>query len=231
MAASAKHVLVVDDEIPILDAVAYALRKEGLKVSVAANAEACMRIFREDQPDLLVLDVMLPSASGLEICRRIRANHSTPILLLTARAEERDKVMGLELGADDYVTKPFSLRELAARVKALLRRGGRESMQRRVLTSGPIMVDELRHEARLSGEALELAPREFALLAFLIRNEGIAFSRQTLLDRVWGADAYVSERTVDVHVRWLRSKIESDAADPKRLITIRGIGYKFVGGA
>lgn len=229
MAALGKHILVVDDESPILDAIAYALRKEGYEVSLAMNAEACMRIVREEHPDLLVLDIMLPSASGFEICKKIRATDSTPIILLTARAEERDKVLGLELGADDYVTKPFSVRELVARVKAILRRRSAETAEPAVLRVGPIMVDEPKHEAHLSGNLLQLAPKEFALLAFLVRNAGIAFSRATLLDRVWGADAYVDERTVDVHVRWLRLKIEDDPAEPKRLLTVRGIGYKLVG--
>jgi DNA-binding response OmpR family regulator len=223
-----KHILVVDDEAPILDAVSYALRKEGFKVSVAANAEACLRIFREEQPDLLVLDVMLPSASGFEVCKRIRATHRTPIILLTARAEEREKVLGLELGADDYVTKPFSVRELVARVKAILRRSADEVPSGAALTVGDITIDEAKHVVTLAGRVIELAPKEFALLAFLVRNPGIAFTRQTLLDRVWGADAYVDERTVDVHVRWLRSKLEADPATPQVIQTIRGIGYKLV---
>ncbi|HJP82716.1 MAG TPA: response regulator transcription factor [Fimbriimonadaceae bacterium] len=231
MAGSAKHILVVDDEGPILDAVSYGLRKEGFKVSMAVNAEACMRIFREERPDLLILDVMLPSASGFEVCKKIRATDSTPIILLTARAEERDKLMGLGLGADDYVTKPFSVRELIARVKTILRRRSEEIVEREVVRLGSLVIDEVRHEASISGRDLILSPKEFALLVFLARNPGIAFSRQTLLDRVWGTDAFVDERTVDVHIRWLRSKIEEDPSNPKRLLTVRSIGYKFVGGA
>jgi DNA-binding response OmpR family regulator len=153
-----KRILVVDDEAPILDAIAYALRKEGFKVSVAANAEACMRIFREEPPDLLVLDIMLPSASGFEVCKKIRTTHSTPIILLTARAEERDKVMGLELGADDYVTKPFSVRELVARVKAILRRRTEDTSEAAVIKVGSLTVNEPKHEASVSGRALQLSP-------------------------------------------------------------------------
>jgi len=220
-----KKILVVDDEAPILEAVSYSLRKEGFRVSVAMNAEACMRSFREDQPDLIILDVMLPSASGLQVCKKIRMTHDTPIILLTARAEERDKVLGLELGADDYVTKPFSVRELIARVKAVLRRGSEEAGSS-IVQIGDLVIDEARHEVAIRGEKIDLSPKEFALLSFLARSPGIVFNRQTLLDRVWGADAYVDERTIDVHVRWLRSKIETDAADPKLLVTVRGLGYK-----
>jgi DNA-binding response OmpR family regulator len=222
-----KKILVVDDEAPILEAVSYSLRKEGFKVAVAMNAEACMRLFREEQPDLIILDVMLPSASGFQVCKKIRASHDTPIILLTARAEERDKVMGLELGADDYVTKPFSVRELLARVKAVLRRGADEGASPPMTQIGEIVIDEARHEVMIRGSKIDLSPKEFALLLFLARNPGIVFNRQTLLDRVWGADAYVDERTIDVHIRWLRSKIEADAADPKLLVTVRGLGYKF----
>jgi DNA-binding response OmpR family regulator len=231
VAGLAKHILVVDDETPILDAVAYALRKDGFRVSVALNAEACMRIFREDQPALLVLDVMLPSASGFDVCKRIREAGDTPIILLTALGEERYRVHGLELGADDYITKPFSVRELVARVKAVLRRQADQEMAKPTATVGGIVVDELRHQASVDGRPLQLSPKEFALLAFLVRHPDIVFSRQTLLDKVWGADAYVEERTVDVHVSWLRSKIEADPAQPHRLLTIRGLGYKLVGEA
>jgi phosphate regulon transcriptional regulator PhoB len=221
-----KKILVVDDEAPILEAVAYSLRKEGFKVAVAMNAEACMRLFREEQPDLIILDVMLPSASGFQVCKKIRASHSTPIILLTARAEERDKVMGLELGADDYVTKPFSVRELVARVKAVLRRGADETVAAATIRIGDLVIDEARHEVTVRGQRTDFSPKEFALLLFLCRHPGMVFNRQTLLDRVWGADAYVDERTVDVHIRWLRSKVEADAAEPKLLVTVRGLGYK-----
>jgi DNA-binding response OmpR family regulator len=225
-----RKVLVVDDEEPILDALAYGLRKEGLRVYLAANAEACMRSFRENQPDLIVLDVMLPSASGFEICKKIRASSDVPIILLTARAEEQYKLKGLELGADDYVTKPFSVRELIARIRAVLRRQTANTASE-PLISGAISVDPARHEATINERPMILSPKEFSLLSFFMSHPGIAFARQTLLDRVWGIDAYVEERTVDVHVRWLRTKIERDPADPKILVTVRGVGYKFVGEA
>jgi DNA-binding response OmpR family regulator len=222
-------ILLVDDEAPILDALSYSLMKSGYRVVVAMNAEAAMRSFREQSPDLIVLDVMLPSASGFQICKSIRAVSDVPIILLTARAEEQNKIMGLELGADDYVTKPFSVRELIARITAVLRRGATPSVEGPI-RSGEIEIDEAHHEARVEGREVELSPKEFALLAFLAKNPGLVFSRQALLDRVWGADAYVDERTVDVHVRWLRSKIESDPADPKRILTVRGLGYKLSAG-
>jgi DNA-binding response OmpR family regulator len=195
------------------------------------NAEACMRLFRDEQPDLIILDVMLPSASGFQVCKKIRATHDTPIILLTARAEERDKIMGLDLGADDYVTKPFSVRELLARVKAVLRRGVDESGGPSMLRMGDLVIDEARHEVTVRGSKVDLSPKEFALLLFLARNPGIVFNRQTLLDRVWGADAYVDERTIDVHIRWLRSKVEADAAEPRLLVTVRGLGYKLTADA
>lgn len=224
--ANSKRILVVDDEAPILEAVSYALRKDGYKVFVAMNAEACLRAFREERPDLIVLDVMLPSASGYEICQKIRTQSDTPIILLTARAEERDRVHGLELGADDYVTKPFSVRELSARIKAILKRRGGSQPNQIVVTLGDLTIDEGTHEAKKDGKKLELSPKEFALLSFLAQNSELVFSRQTLLDRVWGRDAYVDERTIDVHVSWLRSKIEDNPQKPKRLVTVRGVGYK-----
>jgi phosphate regulon transcriptional regulator PhoB len=225
-AESKAKILVVDDEPPLLEAVSYSLRKEGFKVFMAANAEACMRQYREQQPDLIILDVMLPSASGFQVCQKIRAASDTPIILLTAKAEERDKVHGLELGADDYITKPFSIRELIARVRAVLRRRSEKDSEA-PLRLGDVEIDEGRHEVKVRGERVDLSPKEFALLVFLARNPGLVFNRQTLLDRVWGADAYVDERTVDVHVRWLRSKIEVNAGEPNYIITVRGFGYKF----
>ncbi len=220
-----RTILVVDDEEPILQAISYSLRKDGFRVHVAANAEACMRQFREQAPDLIVLDVMLPSASGFQVCRKIRETSDVPIILLTARVEERDKVMGLELGADDYVTKPFSMKELVARVKAVLRRRTDPSSTAPI-RSGEIEIDEARHEVSVRGKTTELSPKEFALLAFLVRHPDLVFSRQTLIDRVWGADAFVDERTVDVHIRWLRSKIEANPSSPVKILTVRGMGYK-----
>lgn len=226
-----KKILVVDDEAPILDAVSYALRKEGYKVVIAMNAEACMRAFKEEKPDLVVLDVMLPSASGFEVCQRIRSTSSTPVILLTAKAEERDRVHGLDLGADDYVTKPFSVRELTARIRAILRRKESDQPTAERIQVGDLVIEEARHEAHLGDKLLELSPKEFALLLFLARNTGLVFSRQALLDRVWGEDAYVDERTIDVHVSWLRAKIETNPSKPERLLTVRGVGYKYAGKA
>jgi phosphate regulon transcriptional regulator PhoB len=226
--AMAHKILIVDDEAPILDAVSYALRREGYKVTVAMNAEACMRAFNTEQPDLIVLDVMLPSVSGFDICKKIRTEHDTPIILLTARTEEQDRVQGLELGADDYVVKPFSVRELSARIKGILRRRSPSGQQQKKVVWGDITIDESRHEAVVSGQKLDLSPKEFALLAFFIRNPGLVFSRQALLDRVWGKDAYVDERTIDVHVSWLRGKL-SQAGKDNWFKTIRGVGYKFSG--
>ncbi len=222
-------VLVVDDETPILDAIAYNLRKEGYEALTADDANGGLEIARRDSPDLIILDVMLPSASGFDVCRLLRSESPVPIILLTARAEEMDRVIGLELGADDYVTKPFSMRELMARVKTVLRRSavsGAE-MQEQPIKIADIVIDSSRHEVTARGEAVTLTPKEFELLRFLAANPGRAFTRQTLLDRVWGADAFVGDKTVDVHVRWLREKIEPDPASPRRILTVRGVGYKF----
>ena len=221
-------VLVVDDEQPIVDAVAYNLRKEGYRALTADDAEHCLDIVRDESPDLIILDVMLPSASGFDVCRTLRKKTDIPIIMLTARAGETDRVVGLELGADDYVTKPFSMRELMARVKTILRRStpgdvvGPES-----ISAGALHIDPARHEVSIAGRSVNLTPREFELLRFLAAHPDQVFSRQTLLDRVWGADAYVVDRTVDVHVRWLREKIEEDPSHPRRLLTVRGVGYKF----
>jgi phosphate regulon transcriptional regulator PhoB len=224
-------VLVVDDEQPIVDAVAYNLRKEGYQTLTAGDAEQCLSLCRTEHPDLVILDVMLPSASGLDVCRLLRKqNSSVPIIMLTARAEETDRVVGLELGADDYVTKPFSMRELMARVKSVLRRTAvPESEAPKVVQAGDLTVDASRYEVTVAGRRVELSPKEFDLLRFLATHPGQVFTRQVLLDRVWGTEAYVEERTVDVHVRWLREKIEADPSHPARLLTVRGVGYKFKG--
>ena len=222
-------VLVVDDEAPILDAIAYNLRKEGYEALTADDANSGLEIARRDLPDLIILDVMLPSASGFDVCRLLRAESAVPIILLTARAEEMDRVIGLELGADDYVTKPFSMRELMARVKTVLRRSAvtGADMPELPIRIADIVIDSSRHEVTAHGEAVTLTPKEFELLRFLAANPGRAFTRQTLLDRVWGADAFVGDKTVDVHVRWLREKIEPNPASPRRILTVRGVGYKF----
>lgn len=221
-------VLVVDDENPIVEAVAYNLRKEGFQALTASDAEQCLTIARSEKPDLIILDVMLPSASGFDVCRILRKQNDVPIIMLTARAEETDRVVGLELGADDYITKPFSMRELMARVKSVLRRTHTGAMVTdAVVTVGNLTVDPNRYEVTLGDKRIELSPKEFDLLRFMATHPGQVFSRQSLLDHVWGADAYVEDRTVDVHIRWLREKIEVNSSRPERLLTVRGVGYKF----
>src|SRR5258708_16517136 len=224
-------VLVVDDEIPILEAVAYNLRKDGYETLTATDAEQCMALARSEKPDLIILDVMLPSASGFDVCRRLRATDKVPIIMLTARAEETDRVVGLELGADDYITKPFSMRELMARVKTIFRRtvpDGDQPADR--IEVGDISIDTVRHEVRQGGRLVELSPKEYLLLVYMADNLDRPFTRQTLLDRVWGADAYIGEKTVDVHIRWLREKLEANPSAPDRILTVRGTGYKLRGG-
>lgn len=221
-------VLLVDDEPTIVETVEHKLRKEGYAVFGAGSAEEGMRLFRQVKPDIVILDVMLPNRSGLDFCRAVRKDSQVPIIFLSARASEEDRLSGLLTGADDYVVKPFNMSELAARVKAVLRRSLGDAVQE-VVECGDLRVDPRSHEATLSGNPLSLSPKEFALLEFLMKHPGRVFGRDTLLDRVWGADAYVSERTVDVHVRWLRERIEKEPAKPQRLLTVRGIGYKFVG--
>ena len=220
--------LIVDDEPTILETIETKFRKEGFSTFVADSAEEGMRLFRRIKPDLVILDIMLPQRSGYDFCRAIRRDSQTPILFLSAKADEADRIKGLEIGADDYVTKPFNLSELAARVKAILRRATGEPVKE-VIERGNLRIDPRSHEAWLNEKPLNLSPKEFALIYFLGRNAGQVFSREALLDRVWGRDAFVSARTVDVHIRWLRTRIEEDAQNPVRLITVRGVGYKFVG--
>jgi DNA-binding response OmpR family regulator len=221
-------VLVVDDELPIVEAVAYNLRKEGFETLTAANAEQCMELARREKPDLIVLDVMLPSATGFDVCRMLRRDSDVPIVMLTAKVEETDRIVGLELGADDYVTKPFSMRELITRIKTVLRRSAHAAPAPRnetVVVDG-LKIDLRRHEVTVDERKVELTPKEFDLLLFMARHPGQVFSRQQLLDNVWGFAAYVEGRTVDVHVRWLREKIETNPSEPIRLLTLRGVGYK-----
>ena len=227
-------VLVVEDEENLLQALKYNLEKEGYAVLTAEDGEKGLETARQANPELIILDIMLPKLDGLEVCRILRRESAIPILMLTAKAEEVDRVVGLEMGADDYVTKPFSMRELLARVKALLRRsrptpetspgaGGE------VLRAGNLEVNLASHTATLGGDPLELKPREFDLLAMLVAGKGRAFTREQLLERLWGQDWFGDTRTVDVHVRWLREKIEADPGSPGRIITIRGVGYRFEG--
>jgi DNA-binding response OmpR family regulator len=229
-----KTILVVEDEENLRETLRYKLNAEGYRVVVAADGEKGIELARSSTPDLVLLDVMLPRLDGFDVCRILRKESTVPIIMLTAKGEELEKVVGLEVGADDYVTKPFSMRELLARIKALLRRADNgskaaEAPEDAVLTSGDLRIDPAQHRARLGAESLELKPREFDLLVFLIKNRGRAFSRDQLLDQVWGYNASVDSRTVDVHMRWLREKIEADPGNPQRITTIRGLGYRFEG--
>lgn len=221
-------ILVVDDESTICETIENKLRKEGYTVFTAESAEEGMRLHKRVKPDLLILDVMLPNRSGFELAKVIRRDSKVPIIFLTAMTSEQDRLAGFEIGADDFVSKPFNLRELAARVKAVLRRTSGDSATS-MIECGDLVIDPSAHEARLSGKLLTLSPKEFALIYFLARNAGQVFTRDQLLDRVWGPDSYASPRTVDVHIRWLREKIETDNSHPTRLLTVRGVGYKFVG--
>ncbi len=239
-------VLVVEDEPVLLGTLKYNLARQGYEVLTANDGRVAVDLARREHPDIIVLDIMLPGLDGLEVCRLLRQEMNVPILMLTARAEEMDKIIGLEIGADDYMTKPFSMRELLVRVKALLRRV-RLIRDERTTTgpeipaesltfddpsagSGPALVLDLaRREVLLGGQVLTLAPKEYELLVFLARNRGAALSRDLILEKVWGWDYTGDTRTVDVHVRWLREKIEADPAHPVRIVTVRGAGYRFEG--
>lgn len=221
-------ILLVDDETTILETVQLRLRKEGYTVFTAESAEEGMRIYRQTKPDLLILDVMLPNRSGFDLCRAIRKDSEVPILFLTARTSETDRISGLDLGADDYIVKPFTLGELTARIKAVLRRSA-TTVPQQVIEAGDLRIDSRAHVVTRAGQQIALSPKEFALLAFFANHAGQVFSREVLLDRVWGPEAYVTLRTVDVHVRWIREHIETEPSHPQRLLTIRGVGYKFVG--
>jgi DNA-binding response OmpR family regulator len=223
---STKTVLVVDDEPTLVATLRYNLEREGYKVVSAADGEKAISMARSERPDLLILDLMLPAVDGLEVCRILRREMNLPILMLTARAGEVDKVVGLELGADDYVTKPFSTRELLARVRALLRRTA-SSGEDEGFSSGNLHVDMKRREVTRDGRVLDLKPKEMELLIYFMRNKGRAFTREQLLREVWGYDFYGDSRTVDVHVSWLRQKIEEQQSKPTRILTVRGVGYRF----
>ncbi len=229
-------VLVVEDDLTLRETLEYNLIRQGYEVHTTADGQTALDIARQERPDLIVLDIMLPGLDGFEVCRILRQEMSAPILMLTARDEEVDKVVGLEIGADDYMTKPFSMRELLARVKAQLRRvrltreeataaeGGLVEGEK--IAVGDLTIDLARHEALLGGEPLSLKPKEYELLVFLARNRGLVLSRDLILERVWGWDYAGGSRTVDVHVRWLREKIEPDPASPTRIVTVRGVGYR-----
>jgi two-component system OmpR family response regulator len=227
-------VLIVEDDQTLLDVLKYNLNKEGYQVLTAADGTQAVETARSKKPDLIILDVMLPKMDGYEVCRILRGEMTVPILMLTAKTEEIDKVVGLELGADDYMTKPFSMRELLARVRAMLRRA--EMMKKEAMVSertslpfrvGDLEIDTSRRRVSRAGVIMDLSRTEFALLEFLARNQGQVFSRDHLLERVWGYDYAGDTRTVDVHIRWLRQKIEADPAHPQHLLTVRGVGYKF----
>ena len=239
-------ILVVEDDPVILETVQYNLQKQGYEVSTAADGRAALEVARREKPDLIILDVMLPHLDGFEVCRILRREMNVPIIMLTAKSDEVDKVVGLEMGADDYMTKPFSMRELLARVKAMQRRERliREEISAEVeqhqeaamrpstadiLTFGNLTINLHRYEVFLNDEPIRLKRKEYELLLFLARHKGMALSRDLILERVWEWTYDGNSRTVDVHVRWLREKIEEDPNLPKRIVTVRGIGYRFEG--
>lgn len=222
------RVLVIEDEESFRDALKFMLSREGFDVTLASNGAEGMKLFDSMNPDLVLLDLMLPEVSGTEVCKYIRTKSNTPVIMLTAKDTEIDKVVGLELGADDYVTKPFSTRELLARIKAVLRRGGEmENDFVGAVEVGPIRMDVERHVLSVNGEAVSMPLKEFELLEFLMRNSGRVLTRGQLMDRVWGSDYVGDGKTLDVHVKRIRSKIEPDPANPVHLTTVRGLGYRF----
>lgn len=231
-------VLIVEDEPTLLETLEYNLLRQGYQVCTATDGPTALEAARQKRPDVILLDIMLPGLDGFEVCRILRREMNAPILMLTARDDEVDRVVGLEVGADDYLTKPFSMRELLARVKALLRRVrlDREDLatenaeaSAEQLSFGNLAIDTARHEVYYQGEPLVLKLKEYDLLLFLARHQRIVLSRDLILERVWGWDFGGGSRTVDVHVRWLREKIETDPAHPDRIVTVRGVGYRFEG--
>jgi DNA-binding response OmpR family regulator len=221
-------ILLVDDDPTLLDTLAFNLRHAGYRVVTAADGAAALEQAAAEKPDLVILDLMLPELDGLTVCRSLRQASDLPILILTARTGELDKIVGLESGADDYLTKPFSLGELQARVRALLRRAGPRASGEEI-RSGDLMLHLVSRRAFMGDKELLLTPREFSLLAELMRHQGAVLTRDLLLTRIWGYDFYGDTRTVDVHIRWLREKIEADPSNPARIVTVRGIGYRFEG--
>jgi two-component system, OmpR family, response regulator RegX3 len=222
------RVLVVEDEESFSDALSYMLRREGFEVAVAATGPDALSQFDRAGADLVLLDLMLPGLSGTEVCRTLRQRSTVPVIMLTARDSEIDKVVGLELGADDYVTKPFSSRELVARIRAVLRRRGEpEELTPAALEAGPVRMDVDRHVVTVNGDIVPMPLKEFDLLELLLRNAGRVLTRGQLIDRVWGADYVGDTKTLDVHVKRLRAKIEPDPSNPRHLVTVRGLGYKF----
>jgi len=232
-------ILIVEDELALRETLTYNLKKDGFTVEAVGDGRSALDSARKLKPDLILLDIMLPELDGFEVARILRKEMSTPILMLTARDDEIDRVVGLEVGADDYLTKPFSMRELMARVKAQLRRARlmREELSKaepaqkpqEKLKFGNLVVNITRREVTLEGDPIQLKPQEYELLLFFAEHKGQMLSREFILERVWGWDFIGDSRTVDVHVRWLRQKIEEDASDPKRIVTVRGGGYRFEG--
>jgi len=221
-------ILVVEDEPSFSDALAYLLGREGFEVIVADSGPKAIEEFDRHGADLVLLDLMLPGLSGTEVCRQLRTRSSVPVIMLTAKDSEVDKVVGLELGADDYVTKPYSSRELVARIRAVLRRNGfDELVSEGVISAGPVRMDIERHQVSINNENIAFPLKEFELLEFLIRNSGRVLTRTQLIDRVWGSDYFGDTKTLDVHIKRLRAKIEQDPANPVLIQTVRGLGYKF----
>jgi len=221
-------ILVVEDEASFSDALAYLLGREGFEVTVSDNGAAALEEFDRHGADLVLLDLMLPGLPGTEVCRQLRTKSNVPVIMLTAKDSEVDKVVGLELGADDYVTKPYSSRELVARIRAVLRRGGEDELPvDGILSHGPVRIDIERHIVTINGQVTQLPLKEFELLEFLMRNSGRVLTRSQLIDRIWGSDYFGDTKTLDVHIKRLRSKIEPDPANPIFIQTVRGLGYKF----
>ena len=225
------RVLIVEDEESMADPLAFLLRKEGFSTAVAGSGPEALAEFDRSGADIVLLDLMLPGMSGTEVCRQLRTRSAVPVIMVTARDSEIDKVVGLEMGADDYVTKPYSTRELVARIRAVLRRGTEsEGLAESVLVAGPVRMDVERHVVSVRDQEIALPLKEFDLLEYLMRNTGRVLTRGQLIDRVWGADYVGDTKTLDVHVKRLRSKIEPDPAAPRYLLTVRGLGYKLEAG-
>jgi len=226
-------IAVIEDDRTLADLLRYNLSREGFAVFTTGDGKTGLELIRREKPDAVIMDVMLPGMDGFETTRLLRRESAAPVLMLTARSDEIDKVLGLELGADDYLTKPFSMRELLARIKAMLRRGelARQepaaAAEGNVLAAGRIKLDLNRHVLSVAGVPIDVTPKEFDFLRFLMTNRGQVFSRDSLLDKVWGYDYPGDSRTVDVHIRWLRQKVETDPSQPSHLVTVRGVGYKF----
>jgi DNA-binding response OmpR family regulator len=231
-------VLIVEDEQALRESLAYSLLREGYQVETAEDGQKGLELALRWTPDLILLDIMLPIMDGFEVCKAVRVESDVPIIFLSARVDEIDRVVGLEIGADDYVVKPFSMRELIIRIKARIRaysqlrelKENKPTLEyKEIMTFDDLVIDLMRHEALLGGQPLQLKPKEFELLVYLVENRGRALTRELILDKVWGWDFVGESRTVDVHIRWLRSKIEKDEKEPKRIITVRGSGYRFEG--